>query len=424
MKQGANGKLQLSLDDLWDWAYCPVRVWWRKTGLAPDVAELHGHHTGEKLIRESILAAIRLYYRAANNGKDRSFGECLGLVWKLWLDQWQLGEELTRALVDYHQLRRELLKRFEDGSIKNRKGKRYKRPRWTRYWRELSETSGLASRRTVIDGQQHRIGMARLDLSDEQPYQAPIGLADAFADSMDISNRLKLPDRKITVGVSVPMVVDLPSTQLHLRADLVTTVGKVRKRGRPRKDDSDKGKVHRVEVTMMLFDKTLPSPYSLARDIRVLALGQARLIEETADTRVTGVNVLHMHSGEQQQFRPKLGDGAETLEALSKATATGMRSGAYVPRMVCGWQACGDCDYRTLCYAERGVMELFNPPMMAQIESAQALSLQLKAFVNGTSTTRSRSELLKSFLEFMTTSPSLTPEGALWMLENLEVEQA
>jgi len=86
MKEGAQSKLRLPLDEVWDWAYCPVRVWWRRTGLAPDVAELKGHRTGEKLIRESLRSAIRLYYKAAKNGKATSFGESLGMVWKHWLD--------------------------------------------------------------------------------------------------------------------------------------------------------------------------------------------------------------------------------------------------------------------------------------------------------------------------------------------------
>ncbi|TET81604.1 MAG: hypothetical protein E3J37_08930 [Anaerolineales bacterium] len=424
MKEGAHGKLRLSLDEVWDWAYCPVRVWWRRTGLAPDVAELSGHRTGEKLIRESLRSATRLYYKAANNGKAMSFGESLGLVWKHWLDTWKLGEDVTRALVDYHQLRRALLRRFEDGSITDREGKKYKRPRWTRYWREMSDTSGLSTRRKVIDGHQYKIGMARLELSDVQQYQAPIGLADAFADSMDISNRLKLPDPKGVLGVGVPMIVDLPSTQLHLQADLVRTIGKGRRPGRPSKGESGEGDIHKVEVTLMLFDEMLPAPYSLARDLRVLALGQAKLIEGKGQTKVTGVNVLHMHSGEQQQFRPQLGDGAETLEGLARAVVTGIRGGAYVPRMVCGWQACGDCEYRMLCYAERGVMELFNPPLMAQIDAAQALTRKVKGFVDGKKSVKSSSELLKSFLEFMATSPGLTTEGALWMLDNLEAEQA
>ncbi len=424
MKEGAQSKLRLPLDEVWDWAYCPVRVWWRRTGLAPDVAELKGHRTGEKLIRESLRSAIRLYYKSSTNEKAMSFGESLGMVWKHWLDTWKLGEDITRALVDYHQLRRALLRRFEDGSITDREGKRYKRPRWTRYWREMSDTSGLSTRRKVIDGHQHKIGMACLELSDEKQYQAPIGLADAFADSMDIGNRLKLPDPKGVFGVGVSMIVDLPSTQLHLQADLVRTIGKGRRPGRPSKEDGEEGETHKVEVTLLLFNELLPPPYSLARDLRVLALGQAQLAEEKAETKVTGINVLHMHSGEQQQFRPQLGDGAELLESLARAVITGIRGGAYVPRMVCGWQACGDCEYRMLCYAERGVMELFNPPLMAQIDAAQALTRKVKGFVDGKKSVKSSSELLKSFLEFMTTSPGLTAEGALWMLDNLEAEQA
>ncbi len=423
MKMGVRGKLQLSLDDLWDWAYCPVRVWWRKTGLAPDVTELGGHRTGEKLIRESLLSAIRLFYNAAKNNKTMSFGECLGMVWKHWLDNWKLGEDVTRALVDYHQLRRALLRRFDEGSIKDREGKRYTRPRCTRYWREMSDTSGLSARRKAIDGHQHKIGMDRLEMSEEEQFRAPIGLADAFADSMDIGNRLKLPDPKDILGVSVPMVVDLPSTQLHLHADLVRTIGRGRRRGRPSKEDNGQGEIHKVEVTLMLFDEMLPPAYSLARDLRVMALGQAQLEEEKAETKITGVDVLHMHSGEKQQFRPQLGDGAENLEGLARAVVTGIRGGAYVPRMVCGWHACGDCEYRILCYAESGVMELFNPPMMAQIDASQALTQKMRGFVRGKGATSS-SELLKSFLEFMTTSPGLTPEGALWMLDNLEAEQA
>jgi hypothetical protein len=424
MVRGTHEKLQLQLEDVWDWAYCPIRVWWRRTGLAPDVSNASGHRTGERLVRESILSAVRLYYEAARRGKEISFGESLGLVWKRWLDTWNLGEEFTRALIDYHQLRRALLRRFEDGSIRDREGRKYKRPRWTRYWREMSETSGLSVRRKAIDNRQEKIGMARMELTEEESYQAPLGLADAFADSMDIGNRMRPPEPKGVLGVGVPMLVDLPSTQLRIQADLVRDLGRGRRPGRPSKDETDTGEVRKVEVTLMLFDAVLPSPYSLARDLRVLALGQAQLMDAGGATKVVGVNVLHMHSGEQQAFRPQLGDGAEVLESLARAVITGIRGGAYVPRMVCGWQACGDCEYRTLCYTETGVMELFNPPLMAQIDAAQSLSEKVRRFVGNRKSTETGGELLKSFLEFMATSPGLTAEGALWMIENLEAERA
>lgn len=424
MVKGTQAKLQLQLEDMWDWAFCPIRVWWRRTGLAPDVTDLSGHRTGERLVRESIRSALRLYYEAARRTKEITFGESLGLVWKRWLDTWDLGEDFTRALIDYHQLRTALLRRFEDGSIRNREGRKYKRPRWTRYWREMSETSGLSMRRKAIDKQQHKLGMAQMELTEEESYQAPLGLADAFADSMDIGNRMRPPEPKGILGIGVPMTVDLPSTQLQIQADLVRDLGKGRRRGRPSKDEADTGEVQKVEVTLMLFDVLLPSPYSLARDLRVLALGQARLMDVETATKVEGVNVMHMYSGEQQRFRPQLGDGAEILESLGRAVITGIRGGAYVPRMVCGWQACGDCEYRTLCYAETGVMELFNPPLMAQIDAAQSLTQEVRRFVGDRTSTRTSGELLKSFLEFMTTSPGLTTEGALWMIENLEAEQA
>jgi len=123
---------------------------------------------------------------------------------------------------------------------------------------------------------------------------------------MDIGNKLRLPEAKGLLGVGVPMVVDLPSTQLHLRADMLRDVGTGRRPGRPSKDDPEAGEVQRVEVTLMLFDEMLPAPYSLARDLRVQALGQAQLADDKQKTAVEGVNVLHMHSGEQQLFRPQL----------------------------------------------------------------------------------------------------------------------
>jgi hypothetical protein len=69
-------------------------------------------------------------------------------------------------------------------------------------------------------------------------------------------------------------------------------------------------------------------------------------------------------------------------------------------------------------------MELFNPPMMAQIEAAQALTEKVREFTQGKKADCSNGDLLRSFLEFMATSPGLTPEGALWMIENLEAEHA
>ncbi len=67
-------------------------------------------------------------------------------------------------------------------------------------------------------------------------------------------------------------------------------------------------------------------------------------------------------------------------------------------------------------------MELFNPPLMAQIESAQLLRSDMRNFLQDKRNDGDKIDFMRSFLEFQAKTPGLTPEGALWMLENLEAE--
>jgi hypothetical protein len=418
-------KIEIDLRDVWDWAYCPLRVWWRKTGLAPDVTSNQGKRTGEQLIEESIRSATRVYYELAGKGKDVAFGKCLGLVWKGWLEAWKLDDEAVSDLVNYHQTRRSILSRFEDGEITNREGERYKKPTWTRYWRQMAESSGLAVLRKSIDRQQEAVGLGRLELTEEENYRAPKGLADAFADSMDYANKMRLPAPDVVLGVNEKLAVELPSVRLHSRADIVRSKGVSRKRGRPPKEPTGENLQHRLEYEIFLFEEEVPPAYGLLRDLRVIAMGQssqANLKLEDGGQHVDSIRIRHIPSGKEQEISPRLGDGADILEALCRAVISGIRAGNYVPRMVCGWRACGDCQYRTLCFSETGVMDAFNPPLMAQIESAQRLTREMRKYLGGDGTQENRIEIVRSIFEFMTRSPDITPEGALWMMDNLEAE--
>ncbi|MDF1500762.1 MAG: hypothetical protein P1P76_09860 [Anaerolineales bacterium] len=424
MSNGAM-KIEIDLKDVWDWAYCPLRVWWRKTGLAPDVISKQGKRTGEQLIEESIRSATRVYYELAGKSKDVPFGKCLGLVWKGWLEAWRLDDETVSDLVNYHQTRRSILSRFEDGEITNREGERYKKPTWTRYWRRMAESSGLAVLRQNIDRHQEAVGLGRLELPEEEYYRAPKGLADAFADSMDYANKMRLPPPDVVLGVNERLEVELPSVRLFSRADIVRSKGVSRKRGRPPKEPTGENLLHRLEYEIFLFDEEAPPIYGLLRDLRVIALGQSFPINlklEEGDQLVESIRIRHMPSGKDQEINPRLGDGADILEALSRAVITGIRAGNYVPRMVCGWRACGDCQYRMLCFSETGVMDAFNPPLMAQIESAQRLTREMRKYLGGDGAQEKRIEIVRSIFEFMAKSPDLTPEGALWAMDNLEAE--
>jgi hypothetical protein len=418
-------KIELELNDVWDWAYCPLRVWWRKTGLAAEVTSRQGKRTGEQLIEESIRSATSFYYELAGKGKDVPFGKCLGLVWKGWLEAWRLGDETVSDLVNYHQTRRSILTRFEEGEITNREGRRYKKPTWTRYWWQMAESSGLAAVRKSIDRHQEAIGLGRLDLSDEELYRAPKGLADAFADSMDYANKMRLPAPDAVLGVNERLEVELPSVRLCTKADLVRSRGVSRKRGRPPKEATGENLQHRLEYEIFMFEDESPSVYGLMRDLRVIALGQSSPVNlklEEGERVVERIRIRHVPSGQEQEISPRLGDGADILEALSRAVITGIRAGSYVPRMVCGWKACGECEYRMLCFSEAGVMDAFNPPLMAQIESAQRLTREMRKHLGGNTTQEDRIEIARSIFEFMARSPDLTPEGALWMMDNLEAE--
>lgn len=421
-----NSKHEIELLDVLDWAYCPLRFWWRNTNLAPDVSQISGKKTGEALYRAAIRSSIKFYYDANKNDRTVQFGECLGLVWKAWLKNWGLSEFLARSLVDYQKRRRALLMRFENGAITNRDGDLYRRPTWTRHWRELSDTTGLTNLRIIIDNHQTKIGMGTIDHSDDEYCKAPIGLADAFANSIDISNVIKLPSPDNVIGVEEPMLVDLPSVLLRCHSDIVVELGKSRRVGRPSSKTEDQREIKQLECMILLFDESLPSAYSLSKDLRVIAFGQAKLSSDrhlSYSSKVKTITVYHLPSGKKQDFTPHLGYGTEILESLSRAVITGIRGGVYLPRMVCGWDACGDCEYRNLCFSGDGVMNVFNPPLMEQAESSIHLRRKMLGFIKGSDQNGKRFELLRSFASFITSTPGLSPQGALWMIDNLAAEQ-
>ncbi len=420
-------RLQVSFDDMWDWAYCPLRVWWRRSGLIKDATCENGKRTGEQLMRRAVQVALDTYYQLRRNGKSRDLlpVRAMGFVWKTWLEGWGFDRTMSKDLVEYQEGRRSILRRFEEGGdIRRPDGTLYRRPMWTRWWRELATSSGLLELRNHIDDQGERASLAKLSHAQEENYQFPMGLADAFATSFDIVERLKdlpMPDK--VLATNAPIVVELLSVQLHYQAAIIVDLGEGRARGRPPKDREGPRKKQKLGYELHIYDRDVPSPYVLARDLRVLALGQA--LPDTLDLDadelvVERVLVRHMYSGETQPFRPYLSDGGDLLESLARSVMTGMRAGAYVPRMVCGWTACGDCEYRSLCFAGSGVMAAFNPPMTVQIQASQKMYEQVSKFFGEWERRKSGTKFLRAFLEWMAKTPGLSPESALWLIDAVE----
>ncbi len=418
-------KFPLDLEDVMDWAFCPLRVWWKRGKHDSKVADVGSSCTADGLVRQSILAAIRLYYRAVRKRAEFTFEESLGLIWRKWLNAWNLSDILARPLVDYQHRRRSLLCRFKAATFPGQNGAGYRSLMRTRQWRELAESHRLSNLRRFIDSQAKNTGLEVIGLPDREHHGSPIGLADAYSDSVDMAAYIRLPEASSVIGVGVPMVVDLPSVSLNCRADIVREIGRSRGVGRPSKDPKRTGGILKLETILLIFDEEFPSLQGLARDLRILAFGKARLDPHKHAERniVERVSLYHLPSGEHQDFTPRLHEGLELLDSISSSVLTGMHQSVYVPRMVCGREICGGCEYYVHCFSATDVMEVFAATPMAHVDASHPDLDRLMAFMIDNFSSVSRVDDLRAILEFMVKSGS-SPEGLLWLLEKIEAERS
>lgn len=419
-------KPEIQLRDVWDWIYCPLRVWWRKIGI-PKGATHSTIVSGESLVRRSVRAALKAYYRIsrAHSPKTISAATALGFVWRSWMERWGLGEDMIRDLLEYQERRRQVLDRIEKGEDGSKvQSDRCTPPMWSREWREQAAALGLLDMRAHIDSQAKPIGVRKLALPESELERGPMGFADAFATSVDIVQRMKdLPAPAEVLAAQEPVIADLLASRLISTADLVVDAGRSNARGRPRKDRGGPRQRQNLTYELHLFEPEIPVPLSIERDMHVLALGQAlpeSLEFEADEVGVKSITIRHMLTGEVQSIQPGIADGADILDSLVRGFQEGIRLGAYLPRMACGWHACGDCEYRGLCFADRDRKVAFNPPIESQIHADQAMFKAVGALVGRTGTPADAAAVLKPFLRWMSEHPELKPENALWLIDALE----
>lgn len=417
--------VSVAVEDILDWSYCPLRVWWRKGGNLSFGGSSKRFLTGEQLSRNIIRSAINAYYKSLSSGEPVSFPRLVEYAWDRNLQKWGI-KDLKSRLSEYSDRKRAVLESAsKTAAISfNEDGDRMIAPSTARQWTASAISDGLLDLRKSIDRHQDKAGLENILLSDDRAFDGPPGLADSYTTCAIIASRLEeyLPPAADFIGAGVPVTVNLLSVRLVATADLVIRSGteKLAKDGRPSARDIPR---EILSYEMHLYDDAPPSYNGFARDIRLMALRQGLPENRTPEMAVVkGVSVRLLQSGISQEFSALQGSEIDVLDSLARAFLIGQRAGAYVPRMIGGWDACGDCEYRSLCFsANSDVLRDANPPLAAQIQSSLQTSEMLDELIKDVveSGDSSISGIMLRLADWMKKFPELSVDTVSGMLNTI-----
>ena len=420
MPEEFNQLTDVNIEDLLDWAYCPLMIWWNTKSNLREFVSSGYLVSGERLMKQSVRKSLELFHQAkmAKPDDERITLEVLyKFVWKNWLEKRDLVE-LMPVLAKYAKDR---------DSIIGMEKFRANPATWTQEWKNDSANANLVAMQNLIDENNEKAGIATLKLPDDT-YLPVMGLAEAYYFSDKIIRDLSrsLPPIENIVGVYQEVSIDLLSVKIKATADIVICLGDApRKVGRPSKNQSEDEKRKIIQYELHDFDKTIPSINDLGQNLRLSVLRNAYPVGSTEDKfTVESVLVRHMKTGMSQPFPSGEGFDTVKIESLAQSYLNASRAGWNIPRMIAGWRACQDCPNRFLCFADEGVMEMFNPPLISQTDCSVAMRADVKKLIASKRDIPQKEaiSLLKDFTVIKNNSNAITQEGVVRLLESLEEE--
>lgn len=394
----------IAIETVLDWAYCEARVWWQTVGrsLEEKADKLISPRTGSSLLQEAIQGILKLGYQSHQKGNEFELPTLLGTLWKVRLKKWGLSH-LREKMAAYSVLYEELMTRFgEEGDIRKLSGQPYENPTWSHRWRDLAISTGLTDLRKEIDAEQHQAGLGKTTQDKNTDiWKEPIGLADAFARSAWIAGNNNFPLEEIQ-GIGEEVYVALPHIKVGVTPDLILSSG----------ED-------------LIYEKHIygirrPRMPDLIGDYSIKALFSAK--QKDSDKEVSTVFVRHLMSGRKIHMKPRRAAGINEIESMASAVQRRLNSMDFSgPRMVNGWDACGDCDYKPLCFDGEGIMQRYNLPLSGRISLADELinemSHQLKGY------TEEQKEIgidfSRVFLPFIAQNPGMTKDQIDWLITGI-----
>ena len=397
-------KSSIAIETVLDWAYCEAKVWWQTVGrsIEEKAVNLITPRTGYILLQEAIQGILKLGYQSHRKGNDFEFPTLLGTLWKVRLQKWGL-DHLREKMAAYSVLYEELMTRFgEEGDIRKMNGSLYDNPTWSHRWRDLAISTGLTDLRKVIDAEQHKAGLGKIKKDKSTDiWKEPIGLADAFSRSNWIVENNSFPLKEIQ-GIGEEVYVTLPHITVGVTPDLILTSGEE-----------------------LIYEKHYygirpPRMSDLIGDYSIKALFSAK--QNNSDKEASSVFVRHLMSGRKIHMKPRRAAGINEIESMASAVQRRMNSMDFSgPRMVNGWDACGNCDYKLLCFDGEGIMQRYNLPLSGRISLADDLINEMGQQLKGYTEEQKENGInfARVFLPFIAQNPGMTKDQIDWLITGI-----
>ena len=392
----------IAIETVLDWAYCEAKVWWQTVGrdIEEKAEDMISPRTGPLLLQEAIQGILKLGYQSHQKGNDFDLPTLLGTLWKVRLKKWGLTH-LREKMAAYSVLYEELMTRFgETGDIRKMDNRPYDNPTWSHHWRDQAASTGLTNLRMEIDAEQHKAGLGKTTKEmDKDIWKEPIGLADAFARSTWIIENNDFPLDEI-LGIGEKVYVVLPHITISVTADLIQEKG------------------GNLIYEKHLYDIRNPRIPDLLGDYTIKALYSAR--PKDREEEVTTVTVRHLMSGKKVEMKPRKAANINEIESMASAVLRRINAEDFSgPRMVNGWSACGNCEYKLLCFDGEGIMQRYNLPLSGRISQADKLIEDMNNKLEKEFTKEQREIGIKFawvFLPWVSQHPGMTREQVDWLI--------
>lgn len=210
--------MTIRLKQVKDYLYCPLLYYWKNETVGDKNAPLH---TTLELPRLAIQQALQTY--TIKKYQNHDLDQLVKLIWKIWLDQNNVGNDIQVALEKYHETRYEkIMVRFLNGDERKTKDRsKYIEPRASSRYKEFIKQYKLDELAEGIDSALPKMKIASVDMNYIK--LGKYSLADAYSDSIHMALQFPMPSAQAIVGVDVKTKISIEGEGeiIEARADMI-----------------------------------------------------------------------------------------------------------------------------------------------------------------------------------------------------------